>query len=115
MMVSPSRVLANARGEERLAELLLVGRGQQRHAVAQRGDALAHRAFPVRQPLLEHRFVGRLDFAAHQMLDHFAALIHPELDEIAAAGGADEEESRHARLVDRAEDRPRVLAVAAVA
>jgi hypothetical protein len=56
------------------------------------------------------RFVGRLDFAAHQVLDHLVALIHTELDEIAPAGRADEVEAGHARLVNFAEDRTRVFA-----
>src|SRR3954453_13562021 len=107
------RVLTNARGEERLAKLLFVRRGEQRHALAQQRDALAHGAFPERQALLQHRLVRRLDFAAHEMLDDFVALIHPQLDEIAAAGRADEEESRHARLVYWAENRPRVFPRAA--
>ena len=51
-------------------------------------DLLPHRALPVRQALLEHGFVGRLDLAPHQMLDYFPTLVHAELDEIAAAGGA---------------------------
>ena len=106
-------VLADARGEERVAQLLLVRGGEQRDARAQRGDALAHGPFPERQALLQHRLVGRLDLASHQVLDDLPALVHPELDQIAPAGRADEEEAGHARLVHLAEDRPRVLAVAA--
>ncbi len=46
------------------------------------------------------------------MLDHFPALVHAELDEIATAGGTDQEETGHARFVDGAEHRPRVFAFA---
>ena len=48
------------------------------------------------------------------MLDDLVALIHAELDQIAPAGRANEVETRDARLMVLAEDRPRVLACSAI-